>query len=453
MSRLTVDDNFYSNAAHFCAALRKNTRICNLYCQAWFPADVLGQYLATAPRLSTIILELYHYEDTKSCESLLNGLVLNKTMRKVDLIHGSQQHSIWLDWLHHLLNHVTMEWFSVLERNEHHDYGRLRVFVSSIASLPSAIKRVHVDGPRNVELGMKFLLQHLGQGLVLVDTPQLDGVRWRHGPLPDDLFTLLQLSATRVETLQLTRFNISMNGWILLRGALASNHAVTTLELSSCNLDSETVTDFVYSIGSVVSHLCLDCCRGWSNRFGKLTLARLVATLLVAKDNPLRCLKFKGLRECDPILGDWESAVSETLVDELHLDSLGTIDAAALAKNLQNCTKLRVLTIEATHDMDMDAPLRALWHAVCLNGSLHTIKINRKFRKPFAKTSLDAFGHRNQCLPALLSSIGLMDGPAASVVLVPHFLRIAQQTTHMAPSSILLGLLAAGPSVGNVIAG
>jgi hypothetical protein len=114
MSRLTVDDNFYSNAAHFCAALRKNTRICNLYCQAWFPADVLGQYLATAPRLSTIILELYHYEDTKSCESLLNGLVLNKTMRKVDLIHGSQQHSIWLDWLHHLLNHVTMEWFSVL---------------------------------------------------------------------------------------------------------------------------------------------------------------------------------------------------------------------------------------------------------------------------------------------------------------------------------------------------
>jgi hypothetical protein len=186
-----------------------------------------------------------------------------------------------------LLDHPTLRSIHVSE------YHRIRsgYLYAEMALSPTdgrSLKQITIEGKTDVDCGVALTLNHL-QGRTTVNAVVLRELREAGGSLNNGVSALLMCNTMQIKKLVLRKCRVTEDIWIQLRSVLKANVAVTKLELSKCKFDNEATTDFVRSVGSVVSSVCFPSDEG--SGFGELTLANMYNLLLFARDNPLKNLE------------------------------------------------------------------------------------------------------------------------------------------------------------------
>jgi hypothetical protein len=335
---VTVD--FRAAVTKFFMSLTKNKNIGTFICTTWLPSDALGHYLARAPSLHTIQLEVESLDGKDFCENIANNLAMNRTVMSLSITHGLSQSSSRSQMVLGLLDHPTLRLIRIEERVTSYDTSRMFVTLKT----PSAPfpKGFSIHGKNEIESGFAQILAVLPEHAT-VNYLLLHGSRGQVDEPPFEAFPVLLFgSKAQVEKLVLCQFQLTMDSWFLLQKCTC---ALMSLDLFACTFDDDVTIDFVHSVGRLVPHLSLHLSHNRSSRKGQNSLDTVAAMLLYSRDSALRSLQLHSVDEGRVRQILREGRDSDLQIETLQLDKIYQSDITAIAKSLPWCTSLRALIV------------------------------------------------------------------------------------------------------------
>jgi hypothetical protein len=332
---VTVD--FRAAVTNFFMSLTKNKTIGTFICTTWLPSEALGHYLARAPSLHTIQLEVESLDGKDFCKNIVNNLAMNRTVMSLSITHGLSQSSSRSQMVLGLLDHPTLRLIRIEERVTSYDTNRM--FVTLKNPFP---KGFSIHGKNEIESGVAQILAVLPDHAT-VNYLLLHGSRDQVDEPPFEAFPVLLFgSKAQVEKLVLCQFQLTMDSWFLLQKCTC---ALMSLDLFACTFDDDVTIDFVHSVGRLVPHLSLHLSHNRSSRKGQNSLDTVAAMLLYSRDSALRSLQLHSVDEGRVRQILREGRDSDLQIETLQLDKIYQSDITAIAKSLPWCTSLRALIV------------------------------------------------------------------------------------------------------------